>query len=91
MRKPLAEKDSHRWLQSTLEEEEAKVAKLIPKGAKAYYLLTNVPATGHLDAGSLDKVQKMLGRAIPLPSRCFWRDDITWLRRAERSGSQDGD
>ena len=47
-RKPLAEKEPHKWLISVLEKEGPKIKALIPKGAKSYYLLTNIPGTAHL-------------------------------------------
>ncbi|HVB25981.1 MAG TPA: hypothetical protein VNG51_28840 [Ktedonobacteraceae bacterium] len=73
----------HKWLKDILQEEAPKVSKLIPKGAKAYYLLTNVRGTAHLDVGSIDKVNKILSDVIEIPSTCWWRDDIN--RRLDNS------
>jgi hypothetical protein len=53
MQKPLAESDPHKWLLSVLKQEAPKLSKLIPKGARKYYLLTNVPGTGRLDTLSI--------------------------------------
>src|SRR4030095_16115728 len=51
-RAPLAEPDPRTWLLDVVEGEAPKIAKLIPAGAKEYVLLTNIPGTAHLDAGS---------------------------------------
>src|SRR5687768_4081157 len=40
VRKPYAEKDPHKKILDLIEEEAPKLDKLIPKGAKAYYLVT---------------------------------------------------
>ena len=76
VRKPLAEDDPHKWLEKTLEGEVEKIRTLVPKGAKSYYLLTNVPGTSHLKSGSMDKVQAILSKALPVPAVCWWRDDL---------------
>lgn len=76
VRKPLAEDNPHRWLTETLREEAHKIQDLIPKGAREYYLMTNVPGTAYLDSGSIDTVQSVLTKALSIPARCWWRDDI---------------
>lgn len=76
-RKPLAEADPHKWLTGILKEEAPKVETLIPRGASAFYLLTNIPGTAHLDSGSIDKVNTILNVAVGIPSQCWWRDDIS--------------
>lgn len=53
-----------------------KVAELIKKGAKAYYLLTNIKGTAHPDSGSIDKVNNALTPCLGIPSYCWWRDDL---------------
>ena len=75
-RKPMAETDPHKWLTGILKEEAPKVRMLIPRGASAFYLLTNIPGTAHLDSGSIDKVNTILNKTIGIPSQCWWRDDI---------------
>lgn len=77
VRKPLAESDCHKWLIDTVQGESEKVSKLIPKSAVEYYLLTNIPGTAHLDAGSIDKVQAILRDSFAIPSQCWWRDDLS--------------
>src|SRR6266850_1206146 len=42
VRRPQAEKDPHKWMIDVAEQEAPKIRNLIPKGAKAFYLLTNV-------------------------------------------------
>ena len=76
VRRPLAEKEPHKWLQKTVEDEAPKVQALVPKGATKYYVLTNVPGTAHPQSGSIDSVQRMLDEQLPIPAQCWWRDDI---------------
>ena len=76
VRHPLAEKEPHKWLEKTVEEEVSKVRALVPKGATHYYLLTNVPGTAYPESGSIDSVQGMLDEKLPIPAQCWWRDDI---------------
>jgi hypothetical protein len=75
-RRPLAEKEPHKWLTEVLDAEAPKIKALIPKGAKSYYLLTNIPGTAHLQAGSIDRCNKLLSETLSIPARCWWRDDI---------------
>jgi hypothetical protein len=76
VRKPLAEKDPHKWLIGILQEEMPKVKKLVPKGARAFYLLTNIPGTAFPDSGSIDAAARLINATLDLPSHCWWRDDI---------------
>jgi hypothetical protein len=46
-------------------------------------LLTNIPGTAHLNAGSIDKVNETLSKTIGVTSKCWWRDDIN--RRLDNS------
>lgn len=80
-RKPYAEVDPHKWLLKVLETELPKISKLIDKGATEYILITNVPATGYLDSGSIDTANDLLEQHIPIKSQCLWREDIS--RRLE--------
>ncbi len=59
MRNPMSETDPHKWLSAIVKDEAKKVHDLIPRGASRYFLMTNVPGTAHLDAGSIDKVNKV--------------------------------
>lgn len=76
VRKPLAEKDTHKWLLKIIEGEAPKVKKLIEKGAKRFFLITNVPGTAHPDVGSIDQMNQLLESELGIPSRCWWRDDL---------------
>ncbi len=76
VRKPLAEKDIHKWLLKIIEGEAPKVKKLIDKGAKQFFLITNVPGTAHPDVGSIDQMNQLLESELGIPSRCWWRDDL---------------
>lgn len=73
------ERDIHKWLTEVIQGEVEKINKLIPNGAKAYYLLTNVRGTAHLDTGSKDRINKILEKNISIPSICWWRDDLSIL------------
>jgi NACHT domain len=75
-RAPLAEPDPRTWLLDVVEGEAPKIAKLIPAGAKEYVLLTNIPGTAHLDAGSIDKLNVLLRKQFNIPATCWWRDDL---------------
>jgi hypothetical protein len=79
VRNPSQERDVHKWLTETIKGEVEKINKLIPRGAKSYYLLTNVRSTGHLDVGSKDKMNKILEDNIKIPSICWWREDLSVL------------
>ncbi|WP_153002644.1 NACHT domain-containing protein [Sphingomonas endophytica] len=63
-------------IEDVIKSEKAKVDRLIGLGAKAFYLLTNVSGTAHLDAGSVDIINARLTEAFGIPSHCWWRDDI---------------
>ena len=39
-------------------------------------LVTNVPGTAHPGGGSIDKLQALLEKQIPIPAQAWWRDDI---------------
>ncbi len=75
-RNPQGETDPHKWLAGVIAEEAPKVAKLIPKGARSYYLLTNVRGTAHADTGAIDQVSSILKEHLTIPGTCWWRDDI---------------
>ncbi|MBT9097471.1 hypothetical protein KFZ76_07065 [Methylovulum psychrotolerans] len=76
VRRPDAEKDTHKWLLEIIEGEAPKVKKLIKKGAKKFFLITNVRGTAHPDVGSIDKMNQLLEEKLGIPSRCWWRDDL---------------
>ena len=75
-RKPLAEPDPHKWLVEQIRKEKSKIKRLIPKGAKEYYLITNVPGTAHLDVGSIDELNALLAQIVEIPFTCWWRGDL---------------
>lgn len=79
VKKPLADTEPHKWLMNVLNKELPKLKTLVPKGAKAYYLLTNIPGTGHLDVGAIDQVNQLLTDCFKLANvktYCWWRDDL---------------
>lgn len=76
VRNPLSTHEPHKWLESVVAAEAPKVARLLDRGAKEYFLVTNVPGTAHLDHGSIDRVREILRARITIPSHCWWRDDI---------------
>lgn len=75
-RKPFAEQDPQRWLVAIMEEEAPKLARLIPRGASQFYLLTNIAGTAHLDRGSIDRLNHTMSEHLQVPFMCWWRDDI---------------
>ena len=77
VKNPLQERDIHKWFTDIINGEKEKITKLIPKGAKSYYLITNVKGTAHLDVGAIDKLNKILEENIPIPALCWWRDDLS--------------
>jgi len=76
-----ANKDERIAISDLIKSEKSKVDELIKRGATAFYLMTNVSGTSHLDGGSIDKVNSELTAAFGIPSFCWWRDDIE--RRVE--------
>lgn len=76
IRKPFAEKDTHKRLLEIIKGEAPKVKGLIEKGAKQFFLITNVPGTAHPDVGSIDQMNQLLESEFGIPSRCWWRDDL---------------
>lgn len=76
VRKPLAESDAHKKLIEAVKDEIQKIKNLIQKGAKEYFLLTNVPGTAHLEVGSIDQVKNILTENLDIPADCWWRDDL---------------
>ncbi len=59
-----------------MEEEAPKLARLIPRGASQFYLITNIDGTAHLDSGSIDRLNKTLSEQFQVPFVCWWRDDL---------------
>jgi hypothetical protein len=68
--------DQHKWLEGILKEEAPKMKKLLPKGAREFVLVTNIPGTSHLDTGSIDRVNALLKKHMPCPASVWWRNDI---------------
>lgn len=75
-RRPQAETDPHKWLLEVITKEAPKIRGLIPRGASAYFLITNVSGTAHPDAGAIDKMNQLLTSEAGVPSLCYWRDDL---------------
>src|SRR5271157_1458409 len=76
VRRPQAEKAPHTWLLGIIEGEAKSAKALIPKGAKEYYLLTNVPGTAYPASGSIDRAHVLIQEVTGIPSQCLWREDI---------------
>ena len=64
------------WMGRTLRSELKKVKELAKRGATNYLLLTNASGTGPLDKGSIDRTAQEMRDKFPIPSQCWWRDDI---------------
>ncbi|RZA12582.1 MAG: hypothetical protein EOP10_31180, partial [Proteobacteria bacterium] len=78
--RPDAIVDRSTWIVYQIKSEASKVQKLAKKGAVKFVLITNVPGTGPLESGSIDKGAQAL-QDLPLPSQVWWQDDI--LRRLD--------
>lgn len=77
VRNPFGETDPHKWLTDVMLEEAPKVKKQVHAGAKLFALMTNIPGTAHLDAGSIDKINQQLSKELGIPSICLWRNDLS--------------
>jgi hypothetical protein len=65
-----------RFLEKITQGELPKVEALKERGVGAYYLLTNVMGSAHLDVGSVDKMDMLLSEALGIPGFCWWRNDL---------------
>jgi hypothetical protein len=81
---PNSIKEPHKWLLEVMEDEAPKIAELLPKGAESYCLITNVRGTGHAEKGSIDKLDDTLKKALKIPFRCWWRDDLVVRTKKDR-------
>ncbi|MFD5912611.1 NACHT domain-containing protein [Streptomyces massasporeus] len=68
--------DLYRWVIGNLKSELPNVRKLAKRGAELFTFVTNVPATGHLDAGLRDRVQEWVNAHLPIPTSIWWREDL---------------
>ncbi len=68
--------DPTEWARDVVQKERAKIDALVARGATRYVLMTNAPASSHLDHGSVDKVRSVLANALPIPAQCLWREDL---------------
>jgi hypothetical protein len=74
-RDPAKIEDKVAWLGNTVEGERQKIEKLYRRGAKEYYLLTNLTGSAHDEVGTIDRLQAILD-SLPMRSMCLWRNDI---------------
>ena len=82
-RRELSPNEARSWLERTLKKELPKVRLQIEKGAEQFILVTNVSGTGHSETGSMDKLQNLLRKHIPIPAQAWWREDLD--RRLDNS------
>lgn len=82
-RNPTSVKDPVEWVTNAIDGELDKIMKLIARGATEYILITNMPGTSHLDSGRIDKIASYLRSKVPIPSQCWWRDELD--RRLDRN------
>jgi hypothetical protein len=78
-RQPAAIKNVSDWLLEKAQGELEKIQRLKSRGAKEYFLVTNVSGTSHLDAGSIDKTIKALRQETGISIHCWFRDDLNRL------------
>lgn len=75
-RRELNPSEAREWLLRTLANELPKIRNQIKSGAERFVLVTNVPGTGHQQAGSIDKLQDLLEQYVPIPAMAWWREDL---------------
>jgi hypothetical protein len=78
-RQPAAIENVANWLLEKTQGESEKIERLKSRGAKEYFLVTNVPGTAHLDSGSIDKTLSGLKEEIGIPIHCWFRDELNRL------------
>ena len=83
VREPAKISDLHAWLEATVAGEAPKVQKLADLGYEIieYILVTNVPGTSFLEAGTMDRVDSLFAESLSVPAKMWWRDDLD--RRCE--------
>jgi len=64
------------WVLNAARGEVQKVKRLMERGARSYYFITNVAGTSHLDVGSIDRLSRQLSSELGLLVHCWWRDDV---------------
>lgn len=64
------------WLAAALRDERPKIDLLAARGAKSYRLITNLPGSGRLDTGQMDRLDKILADLSIPDAVCLWRPDI---------------
>ncbi|MCM8734717.1 hypothetical protein M5E06_10990 [Azospirillum sp. A1-3] len=69
-------KSARDLIEQVIRTESAKVSRLVERGAKSYFLLTNVSGSSHLESGSIDKANIEISNAFGIKVNCWWRDDI---------------
>jgi hypothetical protein len=67
--------DPRKWILEAVEGELPKIKRLTSQGVEHYRLITNVRGSGHLDSGSIDKLDRILA-ALSCPADGWWRDDL---------------
>ncbi|GAA4442629.1 NACHT domain-containing protein [Phytohabitans houttuyneae] len=76
---PEAVKDPVTWLLAALDKEAEKIRALVRRGAREYYLVTNVGGTGNLDSGTIDRLDAELAtrsKSWSIKIIPWWRETI---------------
>ncbi|HEY8816898.1 MAG TPA: hypothetical protein VIP57_17595 [Candidatus Dormibacteraeota bacterium] len=76
VRSPRPLKDPEKWVANIIGPELAKIKRLAEQGMSSYTLITNASGSAHLDSGAVDKVNAYLAESLPIPARCWWRNDL---------------
>ncbi|WP_349876143.1 hypothetical protein ABIH81_18550 [Micromonospora sp. HUAS YX12] len=72
-------KDPVTWLIDALDGETEKIIALVERGARTYYLITNIEGTGNLDTGTIDRLSQALAersKAWSIEILPWWRETI---------------
>lgn len=70
-----SDRPTEEFIDHVLELERTKIENLKSRGMSAYFVITNVKGTAHLDAGLIDRAQSSLD-TLGIPAFCWWRDDL---------------
>lgn len=77
------------WMLAAIDGEIEKVRALIDRGARSYFLVTNVGGTGNLDSGTIDRLDRELAsraKALPIEITPWWRESVDAQMSAAPNG-----
>jgi hypothetical protein len=72
-------RDPVTWLLAAIDAESEKILELVARGARSYFLVTNVEGTGNLDSGTIDRLKIELGSRSSrwsISIEPWWRETV---------------